>query len=491
MTSPHGAQLPKNANLDNLKKRAKQLLRDARTGDGEAAARFAGVAPTAAKSGAPTLSDAQLVLAREYGFASWPQLKTAIEDQARLAVLNAGPGDPTALPMLPVRDFVVFPEMHSPIFVGRPASLRAVEAVGDMGRLFLCVQRRATTEEPTADDLYAVGTIAEVGQKTTLNDGTVRIIVKGLEPARLTAIDTSRGHLSASVQALGVPEPAGGSARLEGARRLFLDVAERLQLPKPLCDELGKLSDSTRLVGLGCQYLGLSLPVQQMLLELPDHHTRLARVVEEIERMRAAITRPHLDDYVGRYEMAPGFLTEVTCNGAHLIASCPWDRTIVLPVGEDAFAPKVERTRRRDVDNLPLHLAMPTDQRSHPLIYRFHRNEAGEVAWLSRIERGVTDWPEGCKLVADTAPATPPELPAGELLRYTGTYELRPGYEETVEVDRPGLVLAGARLLPISDTEFFATSEPLRVTFKQNRTKDVLGMSVRGKRMNGQYWKVQ
>ena len=205
--------------------------------------------------------------------------------------------------------------------------------------------------------------------------------------------------------------------------------------------------------------------------------------------LQAAITAPPLEDYVGSYEMAPGFVVEVQTEDGRLVAASPWDRSPVLPFGQDSFSARAEHRPDRELDSLPLHLAMPTRNRAAPLLYRFHR-EGGRVTGVSRTENGETAWPMGRKLGAGDTLAAPMALPAAKLRRYAGEYELRPGLATRVTAEARGLFLNSAKLLPISETEFFAVAEPVRVTFKHNASKHVLGMSLRGKRMNGQYWKI-
>ena len=90
----------------------------------------------------------------------------------------------TALPLLPLRDVVVFPHMVIPLFVGRAKSIRALEVAMDEGKqIMLVAQRSASKDEPTPDDLYGIGTVASVLQMLKLPDGTVKVLVEGRERA--------------------------------------------------------------------------------------------------------------------------------------------------------------------------------------------------------------------------------------------------------------------------------------------------------------------
>jgi ATP-dependent Lon protease len=108
--------------------------------------------------------------------------------------------DSRRLPVLPLRDVVVFPYVAMPLIVGRPASLSAIEAAAaEGGSLFLVAQRNADTEEPAAGDLHRIGTVARIVQATRLNNGTARILVEGVSRARVTRYVPGSGHLSASL----------------------------------------------------------------------------------------------------------------------------------------------------------------------------------------------------------------------------------------------------------------------------------------------------
>src|SRR3954467_3942475 len=92
--------------------------------------------------------------------------------------------DPRRLPVLPLRDVVVFPHVAMPLLVGRQASLSAIEAAAsEGGQLFVVTQRSADTEEPAAADLYRVGTVARIVQATRQANGTARILIEGTERA--------------------------------------------------------------------------------------------------------------------------------------------------------------------------------------------------------------------------------------------------------------------------------------------------------------------
>ena len=109
-----------------------------------------------------------------------------------------------ALPVLPLRDVVVFPHMVIPLFVGREKSIAALEAaMDDEKRILLVAQRSATEDDPGMKDVYRVGTIANVLQLLRLPDGTVKVLVEGSERAEIEGVKAREGYLEASVRPLG------------------------------------------------------------------------------------------------------------------------------------------------------------------------------------------------------------------------------------------------------------------------------------------------
>src|SRR5574337_2195994 len=99
------------------------------------------------------------------------------------------PADPMTLPLLPLRDVVVFPHMVIPLFVGRPKSIKALESAMEGGRqIMLVAQKAAGKDEPKADDMFEVGCISTILQMLKLPDGTVKVLVGGFQRAATRSI---------------------------------------------------------------------------------------------------------------------------------------------------------------------------------------------------------------------------------------------------------------------------------------------------------------
>ena len=111
-----------------------------------------------------------------------------------------------AYPVLPLRDIVVFPHMIVPLFVGREKSVRALEDVmKDDKQILLVAQKNAAEDDPSAEDIYNVGTVSTVLQLLKLPDGTVKVLVEGLQRARISALSDNGEHFSAKAEYLDSP----------------------------------------------------------------------------------------------------------------------------------------------------------------------------------------------------------------------------------------------------------------------------------------------
>jgi ATP-dependent Lon protease len=110
---------------------------------------------------------------------------------------------PNELPVLPLRDIVIYPFMIVPLFVSREKSIRAVdEALADNRMILLASQKDLDKEEPTAEDLYSVGTAAVIMRMLKLPDGRIRILVQGLARAQINSVDTSGEYLRANINVM-------------------------------------------------------------------------------------------------------------------------------------------------------------------------------------------------------------------------------------------------------------------------------------------------
>ena len=110
------------------------------------------------------------------------------------------PPETTTLPLLPLRDVVVFPHMVIPLFVGRPKSIKALEAAMEAGKsIMLVAQKNAAKDEPEAEDIYEIGCVANILQMLKLPDGTVKVLVEGAQRARIERIVDGPAHFTADV----------------------------------------------------------------------------------------------------------------------------------------------------------------------------------------------------------------------------------------------------------------------------------------------------
>src|SRR5665213_3660696 len=128
---------------------------------------------------------------------------------------------PTTLPLLPLRDVVVFPHMVIPLFVGRPKSIKALDVAMEAGKhILLVAQRQAAKDDPGVDDLYDIGTIATVLQMLKLPDGTVKVLVEGTQRARIGQVTDHGEYMSSEAEPQAAD--AGPAHEVEAMRRALL-----------------------------------------------------------------------------------------------------------------------------------------------------------------------------------------------------------------------------------------------------------------------------
>ena len=200
--------------------------------------------------------------------------------------LSAGGPVPEQVPILPLRDTVLFPQSALPLGAGRESSVRLLEDVIRRGRLIgVFTQRDPATEDPQEADLHRTGTLASVHKVLKQPDGTVRLVVQGLHRIRIVEMTQVRPYLTARVAEVPEVSPAGGDLEAEALARnavtLFRQVVELSpMLPDELATVVQNVTQPDRLGDLVAATLpALTTQVKQELLETPDVKARLARLV--------------------------------------------------------------------------------------------------------------------------------------------------------------------------------------------------------------------
>ena len=176
------------------------------------------------------------------------------------------------LPLLPLRDVVVFPHMVIPLFVGRPKSIKALElAMEAERRIMLVAQRTAAKDEPSVADMFSVGCVSTILQMLKLPDGTVKVLVEGQQRATVEKIDDAESHFSATVLPLPVPEvePEGAKAsEIEALRRAVMQQFDQYvklnkKIPPEILTSISGIDDAGRLADTIAAHLPLKLEAKQ------------------------------------------------------------------------------------------------------------------------------------------------------------------------------------------------------------------------------------
>ncbi|MCH2324593.1 MAG: endopeptidase La [Pseudomonadales bacterium] len=193
----------------------------------------------------------------------------------------------TTLPLLPLRDVVVYPQIVQPLFVGRPKSIKALEiAMASAKQVLLVAQKNASEDEPGADDLFSIGTVATILQLIRLPDGTVKVLVEGLERAKIKNVAFESDHFKAETNLL-APEdiPEKESSLL--IRSLLSQFDQYVQLSKKIPPEvmtsISSIDEPGRLVDTIASHMSLQLQEKQNLLELASLQARIEHLMALIE----------------------------------------------------------------------------------------------------------------------------------------------------------------------------------------------------------------
>lgn len=201
--------------------------------------------------------------------------------------MNAKRTQQRTLPVLPLRDVVVFPYMVMPLFVGRAKSISALdEAMNEGKQLLLVSQKQADLEEPTVDDVFDVGTIANIIQLLKLPDGTVKVLVEGQQRAKINQLNDGEDHFSAEVTP--IETTFGDEKELDVVKAAVLNEFESyLQLNKKIpADVLGalqRIDDADRLADTMAAHIPVTVRHKQSVLELADVQERLEYLLGMME----------------------------------------------------------------------------------------------------------------------------------------------------------------------------------------------------------------
>ncbi len=194
------------------------------------------------------------------------------------------------LPLLPLRDVVVFPHMVIPLFVGRPKSIKALEAAMEAERrIMLVAQKAAAKDEPSVSDMFEVGCVSTILQMLKLPDGTVKVLVEGQQRARVNRIDDGEAHFTANVTPVEAAAQEQKSSEIEALRRAVMQQFDQYvklnkKIPPEILTSISSIDDPGRLADTIAAHLPLKLDNKQIVLDLSDVKLRLENLFEQIER---------------------------------------------------------------------------------------------------------------------------------------------------------------------------------------------------------------
>lgn len=197
------------------------------------------------------------------------------------------PSDPIELPLLPLRDVVVFPHMVIPLFVGRPRSIKALEVAMEAGKsIMLVAQKSAGKDDPSPEDVYEIGCVASILQMLKLPDGTVKVLVEGAQRARISRVDDVETHFTCELVPI-APDALQGS-ETEALRRAIVAQFEQYvklnkKIPPEILTSLAGIDDAGRLADTIAAHLPLKLEQKQKMLEVFGTSERLEALLTQLE----------------------------------------------------------------------------------------------------------------------------------------------------------------------------------------------------------------
>lgn len=205
------------------------------------------------------------------------------------------PADPIDLPLLPLRDVVVFPHMVIPLFVGRPKSIKALEAAMAADRcIMLVAQKAAAKDDPVVADMFDMGCVSTILQMLKLPDGTVKVLVEGQQRAVVNHIDDGESHFIATITPVDVLVESEVKSRtkaseVEALRRAVMQQFDQYvklnkKIPAEILTSIASIDDPGRLADTIAAHLPLKLENKQAVLNLSGVRDRLENLFEQIER---------------------------------------------------------------------------------------------------------------------------------------------------------------------------------------------------------------
>ncbi|MGJ7526641.1 endopeptidase La [Variovorax sp. GB1P17] len=200
------------------------------------------------------------------------------------------PPEALDLPLLPLRDVVVFPHMVIPLFVGRPKSIKALElAMEAERRIMLVAQKAAAKDEPSVEDMFEVGCVSTILQMLKLPDGTVKVLVEGQQRARVNRIDDGETHFTANVTPVAATEGGEKGTEVEALRRAVMQQFDQYvklnkKIPPEILTSISSIDDPGRLADTIAAHLPLKLDNKQAVLDLDDVKARLENLFGQLER---------------------------------------------------------------------------------------------------------------------------------------------------------------------------------------------------------------
>ena len=189
---------------------------------------------------------------------------------------------PEHLPLLPIRDAVVFPSMILPLFAGRDVSIKAIETAAEGDRLLaLVTQRDPDVDDPSPEDLYTIGTVGMIMRKMRLPDGRLKVLVQGLSKVRVAEYRRTEPYIEVQVEALGAesePWSVETEALVRSVREKIEELLPLRNLPPEILSASAAVDDPGRLADLVCSNLRLRVEEAQEILEIVEPIRRLRRL---------------------------------------------------------------------------------------------------------------------------------------------------------------------------------------------------------------------